>query len=78
MGNRQLLFGRMGRLTEGSIININIKNKSHAVTADLVVPDSGAEGVIVAGGNDREAGAFTPKTASENIVTSSTVWSVTT
>lgn len=75
MGNRQLLFGRMGRLTEGSII---IKNKSHAVTADLVVPDSGAEGVIVAGGNDREAGAFTPKTASENIVTSSTVWSVTT
>ncbi len=76
MGNRQLLFGRMGRLTEGSIINI--KNKSHAVTADLVVPDSGAEGVIVAGGNDREAGAFTPKTASENIVTSSTVWSVTT
>ncbi len=76
MGNRQLLFGRMGRLTEGSIINI--KNKSHAVTADLVVPDSGAEGVIVAGGNGREAGAFTPKTASENIVTSSTVWSVTT
>jgi len=76
MGNRQLLFGRMGRLTEGSIINI--KNESHAVTADLVVPDSGAEGVIVAGGNDREAGAFTPKTASENIVTSSTVWSVTT
>jgi len=76
MGNRQLLFGRMGRLTEGSIINI--KNESHAVTADLVVPDSGAEGVIVAGGNDREAGAFTPKTAGENIVTSSTVWSVTT
>jgi arylsulfatase A-like enzyme len=47
-GNRQLLFGGMGRLTEGSIINI--KNKSHAVTAEVVVPDSVAEGVIVAQG----------------------------
>jgi hypothetical protein len=47
-GNRQILFGGMGRLTEGSIINI--KNKSHAVTAEVVVPQSGAEGVIVAQG----------------------------
>ena len=47
-GNRQLLFGGMGRLSEGSIINI--KNKSHAVTAEVVVPRSGAEGVIVAQG----------------------------
>ena len=45
-GNRQLLFGGMGRLTESSIINI--KNKSHAVTAEVVVPPSGAEGVIIA------------------------------
>src|SRR4029077_1925243 len=30
----------------------NIKNKSHSVTAELEVPDSGAEGVIIAqGGN---------------------------
>jgi arylsulfatase len=48
VGNRQLLFGGMGRLTEGSIINI--KNKSHAVTAEVIVPDSGADGVIVAQG----------------------------
>ena len=48
VGNRQLFFGGMGRLTEGSIINI--KNKSHAVTAEVMVPDSGAEGVIVAQG----------------------------
>ncbi len=48
VGNRQLLFGGMGRLTEGSVINI--KNKSHAVTAEVVVPESGAEGVIVAQG----------------------------
>ena len=47
-GSRQLLFGGMGRLTEGSIINI--KNKSHAVTAEVLVPASGAEGVIVAQG----------------------------
>ena len=36
----------MGRLTESSIVNT--KNKSHAVTAEVVVPASGAEGVIVA------------------------------
>jgi arylsulfatase len=49
-GNRQVLFGGMGRLTENSIVNY--KNKSHAVTADVVVPDDGAEGVIIAvGGN---------------------------
>jgi arylsulfatase A-like enzyme len=47
-GNSQLLFGGMGRLSESSVINI--KNKSHAVTAEVVVPDSGAEGVIVAQG----------------------------
>ena len=47
-GNRQLLFGGMGRLTEGSIVND--KNKSHAVTAEVVVPRTGAEGVIVAVG----------------------------
>jgi arylsulfatase len=49
-GNRQLLFGGMGRLTEGSIVNY--KNKSHAITAEIEVPKSGAEGVVVAvGGN---------------------------
>jgi arylsulfatase A-like enzyme len=47
-GNSQLLFGGMGRLSEASILNI--KNKSHAVTAEVVVPESGAEGVIIAQG----------------------------
>ncbi len=47
-GNRQLLFGGMGRLSENSVVVI--KNKSHAVTAQIVVPDSGAQGVIVAQG----------------------------
>jgi arylsulfatase A-like enzyme len=47
-GDRQLLFGGMGRLTENSIVAL--KNKSHAVTAEIEVPESGAEGVIVAQG----------------------------
>jgi arylsulfatase len=47
-GNSQLLFGGMGRLSENSLLNI--KNKSHAVTAEIEVPESGAEGVIVAQG----------------------------
>jgi arylsulfatase A-like enzyme len=47
-GNRQLLFGGMGRLSENSIVVI--KNKSHAVTAQVVVPEAGAQGVIVAQG----------------------------
>jgi arylsulfatase len=38
----------MGRLTESSLLNI--KNKSHAVTAEIVVPETGADGVILAQG----------------------------
>jgi arylsulfatase len=49
-GKSQILFGGMGRLGENCVVNI--KNKSHSVTAEIVVPASGAEGVIIAqGGN---------------------------
>jgi arylsulfatase len=49
-GNTQILFGGMGRLSENSVVSI--KNKSHSVTAEIDVPASGAEGVIIAqGGN---------------------------
>jgi arylsulfatase len=49
-GNTQILFGGMGRLSENSVVSI--KNKSHSVTASVDVPESGAEGVIIAqGGN---------------------------
>jgi arylsulfatase A-like enzyme len=49
-GKTQILFGGMGRLGENCVVNI--KNKSHAVTAEITVPKSGAEGVIIAqGGN---------------------------
>jgi arylsulfatase len=47
-GKSQLLFGGMSRLTENTVINI--KNKSHSVTAQIEVPKDGAEGVIVAQG----------------------------
>src|SRR6185295_12339836 len=47
-GNSQLLFGGMGRLTENSVVVI--KNKSHSVTAQITVPESGANGVIIAQG----------------------------
>jgi len=49
-GNSQLLFAGMGRLTENVLLNV--KNKSHAVTAEIVVPDGGAEGVIIAQGGE--------------------------
>ena len=38
----------MGRLSENSVIVT--KNKSHAVTANITVPDGGADGVIIAQG----------------------------
>ena len=47
-GNRQLLFGGMARLSESSIVNY--KNKTHAVTAEVVVPPAGAEGAIISVG----------------------------
>jgi Sulfatase len=47
-GNSQILFGGMGRLSENSLLNI--KNKSFAVTAQVDVPESGAQGVIMCQG----------------------------
>jgi len=47
-GKTQFLFGGMGRLTENSVINI--KNKSYAVTAEVVVSGASAQGVIIAQG----------------------------
>jgi arylsulfatase len=47
-GKSQLLFQGMGRLSENCVLNI--KNKSHAVTAEITVPERGAEGVIISQG----------------------------
>ena len=47
-GNSQLFFPGMGRLSENSVVSI--KNKSFSVTADVDVPEGGANGVIIAQG----------------------------
>lgn len=47
-GTSQILFGGMGRLSENCVLSI--KNKSHSVTAEIEVPETGAEGVIIAQG----------------------------
>jgi arylsulfatase A-like enzyme len=47
-GTSQLLFAGMGRLAENVVLNV--KNKSHSVTAELEFPTGGADGVIVAQG----------------------------
>jgi len=47
-GKRQILFGGMGRLSEYAVLTL--KNKSYAVTAEVNVPETDAEGVIVAQG----------------------------
>jgi arylsulfatase A-like enzyme len=46
-GNSQRLFAGM-RVTEHCVVNV--KNKSHTVTAELVVPETGARGVIITQG----------------------------
>jgi arylsulfatase A-like enzyme len=49
-GKTQILFGGMGHLSENTVLNI--KNKSHSVTAEIEVPQAGAEGVIIAQGSN--------------------------
>ena len=46
-GNTQLLFDGM-RVSENCVLTL--KNKSYSVTANIVVPDSGANGVIITQG----------------------------
>jgi arylsulfatase A-like enzyme len=47
-GSTQILYSGMGRLSENSLVSI--KNKSYSITAEIEVPKSGAQGVIVAQG----------------------------
>jgi len=47
-GRSQLLFGGMSRLTENVVLPL--KNRSHAISAQIEVPEGGANGVIVAQG----------------------------
>src|SRR5438309_950963 len=45
-GDRQLVMGGVGRLQESAILDL--QGKSHRITADIVLPMRGAEGVIIA------------------------------
>ncbi|HET7900651.1 MAG TPA: arylsulfatase, partial [Candidatus Nanopelagicales bacterium] len=47
-GTSQKLFPGMGRLTENSVLNL--KNRSHRITAEIEVPEGGADGVVIAQG----------------------------
>jgi arylsulfatase len=47
-GKSQMLFSGMGRLSENSVLNL--KNKSHSITAEVEIPDGSANGVIIAQG----------------------------
>jgi arylsulfatase A-like enzyme len=47
-GTSQLLYEGMDRLSENSVLVI--KNKSHAITAKIEVPQDGGQGVIIAQG----------------------------
>jgi hypothetical protein len=44
-GTSQRLYPGMGALNENCVLNV--KNRSHQVTAEIVVPDHGADGVLV-------------------------------
>jgi len=58
-GKSQLFFPGMGRLSENSVVSI--KNKSFSVTAEIDVPTTGAEGVIIAQGGRFGGWAFYAK-----------------
>jgi arylsulfatase len=47
-GSSQLLFGGMRRLAENVVLNV--KNRSHAVTAQVTVPEGDGHGVIISQG----------------------------
>jgi arylsulfatase len=47
-GSTQTLYGRMGRLSENSLIST--KSKSHAITAQVRVRDGAAHGTVIAQG----------------------------
>jgi len=49
-GTKQILFGGMGRLGENCVLNL--RNKSHSVTAEVEVTESPADSVIVSQGDN--------------------------
>jgi arylsulfatase len=58
-GKSQLLFAGMRRLGENTVLNL--KNKSHTVTAEVLLPNGPAHGVIVAQGGEFGGWSFYAK-----------------
>lgn len=58
-GTSQLLFSGMGRLGENVVLNL--KNKSHSITAEVVLPAEDANGVIIAQGGEFGGWSFYAK-----------------
>ena len=44
-GDSQISFAGMGGLNESCVLNV--KNRSHQITAEIVVEDDGADGVLI-------------------------------
>jgi arylsulfatase len=65
-GKSQLLFAGMGHLQENTVLNI--KNKSFSITAEIVVPNGGAEGVILGQGGRFGGWALYAKTGKARFV----------
>ena len=65
-GTSQQFFPGMGRLSESSVVSI--KNKSFSVTAQLDIPETGANGVIIAQGGRFGGWAFYTKTGKAKFV----------
>lgn len=63
------------RLAEGAAPNT--KNKSHTITADIVMPEKGGEGVIVAEGGSSAGLRSTSKTANSSITSTGSMRTVT-
>jgi hypothetical protein len=68
-GKRQLFFSGMGRLTENSVVTF--KNTSYSLTAQLTVPEGGANGVIVAQGGVTGGLSLYARAASRGTATTS-------
>ncbi len=66
-GKTQLLFGGMGRLTENVVLNI--KNKSHSVSAQLDVWERGLKASSSSRAAGLAAGCFTPKAVNPRTAT---------
>ena len=66
-GNTQILFGGMGHLSENCVLNL--KNKSHSVTAEIVAPEGAPRALSSLRAQTSAAGACTPRMASSSTAT---------